>query len=133
MQQKQQKKIVYVEDNDFCYSLAQAYLNQTNYSLSRASDGVQGIKKALDDSIDLLLLDIRLPKKNGFEVLKEVRMYKPDLPIIMISADVFSETQNEALALGANGFISKPYSHTELLSTINNYLEKPSVFKEKYF
>jgi len=110
--------ILIVEDEKGIVDFLKQGLEEENYTISTAYDGVEGLKKALELPIDLVLLDWMLPKMQGIEVCKNIRLEKNNLPIIFLTAkDTIQETI-EGLKAGANDYIKKPFSFDELLERI---------------
>jgi len=110
--------ILIVEDEKGIVDFLKQGLEEENYTISTAYDGAEGLKKALELPIDLVLLDWMLPKMQGIEVCKNIRLEKNNLPIIFLTAkDTIQETI-EGLKAGANDYIKKPFSFDELLERI---------------
>lgn len=110
--------ILIVEDEKGIVDFLKQGLEEENYTISSAYDGAEGLKKALELPIDLVLLDWMLPKMQGIEVCKNIRLEKNNLPIIFLTAkDTIQETI-EGLKAGANDYIKKPFSFDELLERI---------------
>ena len=110
--------ILIVEDEKGIVDFLKQGLEEEGYTISSASDGENGLKKALELQVDLVLLDWMLPKMQGIEVCKRIRLEKSNLPIIFLTArDTVQETI-EGLKAGANDYIKKPFSFDELLERI---------------
>ena len=110
--------ILIVEDEKGIVDFLKQGLEEENYIVSTAFDGVEGLKKALELPVDLVLLDWMLPKMLGIEVCKNIRIVKPSVPIIFLTAkDTVQETIT-GLQAGANDYIKKPFSFEELLERI---------------
>lgn len=103
-------------------------LKRNNYSVTVASDGETGLDFALSGIFDLIILDVMMPKIDGFTVLKIIREKKIDVPVMMLTAK--SETANKigGLNLGADDYITKPFDTDELLARIRALLRR----KEKF-
>ena len=116
-------KILIVEDDD----IAQIYLNEIVESFSReilmAGSGIQGLKYFKDhQDIDLILMDIKLPDLNGYEVTKQIRLYNKTVIIIAQTAYAMSSDRAKAMDAGCNDYVSKPVTKDILLKTIKKYL-----------
>ena len=110
--------ILIVEDEKGIVDFLKQGLEEENYTISTALDGTEGLKKALELPVDLVLLDWMLPKMQGIDVCKNIRLEKNNLPIIFLtSKDTVQETI-EGLKAGANDYIKKPFSFDELLERI---------------
>lgn len=95
----------------------------TNYDLDIASDGIKGLKYLEEKQYDMILMDIQMPNKNGYQVTKEAReKLKLDIPIIGLSAHSVDNAKSKCLESGMNDYISKPFSKKELLDKINYWL-----------
>jgi DNA-binding response OmpR family regulator len=110
--------ILIIEDESGIASFLQQGLEEENYSISLATNGEEGLHKALTDHPDLILLDWMLPKISGLEVCKAIRTKDKQTPILFLTAkDTIQETI-EGLKAGANDYIKKPFSFDELLERI---------------
>ncbi len=94
-------------------------LEARDYSVIAAYDGETGYRKALEEKPDLVILDLMLPKLNGYEVCKILKKEIPDLPIIMLTAKSQEAEIVTGLELGADDYITKPFSVLELIARIN--------------
>ncbi|TXI64555.1 MAG: response regulator transcription factor [Flavobacterium sp.] len=110
--------ILIVEDEKGIVDFLKQGLEEENYTISSAFDGVEGLKKALELPIDLVLLDWMLPKMQGIDVCKNIRLEKNNLPIIFLTAKDTVQETIEGLKAGANDYIKKPFSFDELLERI---------------
>ncbi|MAG56750.1 MAG: DNA-binding response regulator [Planctomycetes bacterium] len=99
-------------------------LSFSGYSVQEAADGGQGLRTALAAEIDLLLLDVMLPERDGFSVLEEVRDAKPGLPVIMLTARGTEEDRIRGLRGGADDYVVKPFSAKELLARVEAVLRR---------
>jgi len=119
-------KILIIEDE---YSLADAIaetLKKENFTVEIITDGQQGEDEALTNVYDLILLDVMLPHKNGFEILKELRREKISTPIIMLTAKSEIYDKLEGLENGADDYITKPFHMKELVARIKAILKRNS-------
>ena len=96
------------------------------YQVITATDGREGLNIALEKQLDLLLLDIMLPGMNGHEICRKLKKEKPDLPIIMITARGTEMDTVAGLDIGADDYISKPFSIPELLARVRAVLRRSS-------
>ncbi|MCW1148752.1 response regulator transcription factor [Flavobacterium lacisediminis] len=110
--------ILIVEDEKGIVDFLKQGLEEEGYTISTASDGENGLKKALDLQVDLVLLDWMLPKMQGVDVCKNIRLEKSNLPIIFLTAKDTVQETIEGLKAGANDYIKKPFSFDELLERI---------------
>ncbi len=112
------KKILIVEDEKDMVTGLKFNLEARDYTVITAYDGDAGYQKALSEKPDLVILDLMLPKRNGYEVCKLLRAEVPDLPIIMLTAKSQEAEIVTGLELGADDYITKPFSVLELLARI---------------
>lgn len=120
------KKILIVEDEKDMVTGLKFNLEARNYNVVTSYDGETGCQKALAEKPDLVILDIMLPKLNGFEVCKILKKQIPDLPIIMLTAKSQEAEIVTGLELGADDYITKPFSVLELLARISALFRRVS-------
>jgi len=128
-------KILIIEDEESIRRVLNKVLIQENktYNIFEAIDGVDGISKINSSKFDLILCDIKMPKKDGIEVLKHVLKECPNTPTIMISGHGDLETAVESMRLGAFDYISKPPDLNRLLNSVrsallnNNFVKKGKI------
>ncbi len=113
-----QKVILVVEDDPNILMGLEDNLNMEGYHVLTATNGIQGLKTALEKEIDLLILDIMLPGTNGFEICRKVKADKPGLPVIMLTARGSEMDKVAGLDIGADDYMTKPFSLPELLARI---------------
>jgi two-component system alkaline phosphatase synthesis response regulator PhoP len=118
------KKILIVEDEKDMVTGLKFNLEARDYTVITAYDGDAGYQKALDEEPDLVILDLMLPKRNGYEVCKLLKEEVPGLPIIMLTAKSQEAEIVTGLELGADDYITKPFSVLELLARINAVLRR---------
>src|SRR5437588_8582695 len=99
-------------------------LRLTGYDVTEAADGASGLKEAVSGGIDLVLLDLLLPKKDGIEVLAEVRRVCPTRPVIILTARGTEEDRVRGLKMGADDYVVKPFSARELLARVEAVLRR---------
>ena len=112
------KKILIVEDEKDMVTGLKFNLEARDYTVITAYDGDTGYQKALDEKPDLVILDLMLPKRNGYEVCKLLKEEVPNLPIIMLTAKSQEVEIVTGLELGADDYITKPFGVLELLARI---------------
>ncbi|MCP4603435.1 MAG: response regulator transcription factor [Proteobacteria bacterium] len=122
------KTVLVVEDDHDIAKGLRHNLRFEGYEVHIAQDGEQGLNLALTKKPDLILLDIMLPKMNGFEVLREIRRQDPDTPIIMLTAKGEEIDIVRGLELGADDYVTKPFRLSELLARINASLRRKKQF-----
>ena len=120
------KKILIIEDERDMVTGLKFNLEARDYMVSAAYDGEEGIRKAVELKPDMVLLDIMLPKLNGYEVCKKLKKQFPKLPIIMLTAKSQESEVVIGLELGADDYITKPFGVMELLARINAVFRRVS-------
>ena len=131
------KKILIIEDEKNMVEGLRFNLEARDYVVMYALDGETGLKKAAADPPDLVILDLMLPGINGYEVCTKLKETRPDLPIVMLTAKSQEADIITGLDLGADDYITKPFSVLELLARINALLRRtnqlsalPEVFRD---
>lgn len=122
--------ILVIEDKESMLDMLTQTLEAEGYQVIPARDGAEGIRKLADGSIALVLTDLKLPKKDGFEVLKAVKEENPLLPVIVMTAFGTIETAVRAVKQGAYDFLTKPFDMDHLLVLINRALDTTRVATE---
>ncbi|PZR27749.1 MAG: DNA-binding response regulator [Citrobacter freundii] len=111
-------KVLIAEDEKKLASFMAKGLQQAGYLVQQCHSGSEALEKAAGEEFDLILLDLMLPGANGFEVLKNLRAFKIDTPVIIVSALSSTEQVVEGLDLGAVDYIRKPFEWNEFLARI---------------
>ncbi|MBI4654563.1 MAG: sigma-54-dependent Fis family transcriptional regulator [Nitrospirae bacterium] len=122
--------ILIIEDKDSMAQMLKQTLELEGYEIIIAKDGAEGIKKIKESKIDLVLTDLKLPKKDGIEVLKASKEENPLIPVIVMTAFGSIETAVTAMKLGAYDFITKPLDTDHLLMLIKRSLENQRLITE---
>lgn len=120
------KRILYIEDNEQNMYLVTFLLEKHGYSVSPATDGQEGIDKAATEKPDLILLDIQLPKMDGYAVARSLRS-NPDLaltPIVAVTSYAMAGDRDKAMAAGCNGYIEKPINPDTFIQQVEQHLPK---------
>jgi DNA-binding response OmpR family regulator len=128
------KKILVVEDEPSLALALEDDLRREGYDVVVVSDGDSAVHTALSQSFDLMLLDVMLPKKDGFEVCREVRRAGLRTPIVMLTARVQEAEKVLGLETGADDYVTKPYSARELRARVKAHLRRgdadlPAVYR----
>jgi len=116
------KTILVVDDNEGIRRLLKEFLTQENYRVETATNGREALQQITEKLPSLVLLDYKMPKKNGLQVLDELSNQFPNLPVIMITGYYEENEINKARTKGVNYYISKPFSLFELLETIESII-----------
>ena len=116
-------KILIIEDEEAIADLEKDYLELSGFEVEIAADGETGLKRALDEDFQLVILDLMLPGVDGFEVCRQVRE-KKNTPIIMVSAKKDDIDKIRGLGLGADDYMTKPFSPSELVARVKAHLNR---------
>lgn len=127
---KHNGKILVVEDEKNMREVLKILLDGENYEVMTASDGLEGLSSLDKDIFDLVITDMKMPKADGFQVLKKVKEISPDTIVIMITAFGTKETAIEAMKLGAYDYINKPFNIDEIRLIVRRSLEKKRLSDE---
>jgi DNA-binding response OmpR family regulator len=117
-------RILIIEDDPEIADLVQIHLEDLHYQLDRASDGRTGLERALSGDYALVILDLMLPELDGLEVCKRLRRERDSLPILMLTARSEEFDKVLGLELGADDYLTKPFSIRELLARIKAILRR---------
>ena len=117
-------KILFVEDDPNLSMVLVDYLEMIGYQVDHAKDGVEGLQYYLDDKYDLLILDIMMPKKDGFTLAGDVRKQNEEVPIIFLTAKNMKEDRIRGFQAGCDDYITKPFSTEELNLRIKAILKR---------
>ena len=118
------KKILLIEDDEKISGLVKELLEEENYVVDQEFDGESGFFKALEESYNLILLDIMLPKMNGFKVCSKLRSVGNQTPILMLTAKSGEYDLEEGLDTGADDYLKKPFSSVELKARVRALLRR---------
>ena len=121
---QQPYKILLVEDDPNLGFILQESLERQGYKIERRVDGEEGLETFLQDSFDLCLIDVMLPKKDGFTLAKEIRNTTQDVPIIFLTAKSLKEDRIDGFKIGGDDYITKPFSMEELALRIQAVLRR---------
>ncbi|MBO4845205.1 MAG: response regulator transcription factor [Lachnospiraceae bacterium] len=117
------KRVLIVEDEVAIADLEKDYLELSGFDVAIENAGDSGLKRALDEDFNIIVLDLMLPGVDGFEVCKKIRE-KKDVPIIMVSAKKEDIDKIRGLGLGADDYITKPFSPSELVARVKAHLSR---------
>ena len=118
------KRILIVEDKETGRELLRTVLEKEGYAVMEARDGAEALEKAHLDPPDLILLDVNLPSRDGYQVLQDLRGKQQlvNVPVLAITANAMRGDREKALAAGFNSYLSKPVSLTMLREEISRFL-----------
>lgn len=119
-----QKRLLVVDDDDEIRELLEFDLSHSGYSVDSACDGMEGLNKAVTNSYDLVLLDVMMPKMNGFDVCKNLRKAKPDIPVLLLTAKGTIADKTQGFDCGADDYLVKPFDIQEVLLRVKALLRR---------
>jgi signal transduction histidine kinase len=119
----QGKKLLVVEDDPTSFKLIKAVLEETHIQIIHADNGLDAVQMCLEINPDLVFMDIQLPKMNGYEAVKNIRIKQPNLHIIAVTANAFEADRQRCLSIGCNDYLSKPINKELLINTMRRFLE----------
>src|SRR5919202_4054799 len=133
MQARRPLILIVEDDRDLC-ALLQRVLRQAGYRVKTAADGAVGLARIARGGLDLVLLDLRLPKLDGWELCRQVRARRDSvcLPIIILTGATDEAERRAGFAAGANDYLTKPIHRAELLDRVQVWLNKRLPFKAVY-
>jgi DNA-binding response OmpR family regulator len=117
-------RIVVIEDEQPIRRGVVDALRASGYDVAEAADGARGQEEAVRAGVDLVLLDLLLPRRDGLEVLAEVRKVRPALPVIILTARGGEDDRVRGLKMGADDYVVKPFSARELLARVEAVLRR---------
>ena len=118
------KRVLVVDDEHNLREMISSYLQNEGYETVEAANGDSAVQTVKNDQIDLVLLDIMMPEMDGYEVLKEIRSIQKKLPVIMLTAKTDEIDKIVGLEMGADDYITKPFSLRELSARIKAVLRR---------
>jgi len=118
----EKSRILVVDDEEALRYLLSSELAAEGYEVETAGDGDEAIESIKQKDYDVVLLDIKMTRVDGFEVLRFIKQNKPEIKVIMLTAYADVKNAIEALKLGASDFVSKPYDLEDILTSINRAL-----------
>jgi DNA-binding response OmpR family regulator len=117
------KKILIVDDEEKIREVLKEYAEFEGYATDEAEDGMTAVKKCRENDYDLIIMDVMMPKLDGFSAVKEIKKYK-NVPVIMLSARTEEYDKLFGFELGADDYVVKPFSPKELMARVNAVLKR---------
>lgn len=118
------KRILVVDDDTDIRELLEFDLSQSGYDVDTAKDGSEGLSMALAENYDIILLDVMMPKMNGFDVCQNIRVHKPNVPILLLTAKGTIGDKTDGFNSGADDYIVKPFDIQEVLLRVRVLLRR---------
>lgn len=116
-------RILIIEDEESIANLEKDYLELSGFEVEIENQGDVGLKRALSEDFDLFILDLMLPEMDGFEICKEIRNHK-NTPILMVSAKKDDIDKIRGLGLGADDYMTKPFSPSEMVARVKAHMAR---------
>ncbi len=124
------KRILIVDDDTEIRELLEFDISSSGYYVDTASNGMEGLNKALNNKYDLIILDVMMPKMNGFDVCKNIRQAKINIPILMLTAKGTIGDKTDGFESGADDYLVKPFDIQEVLLRIRVLLRRTQIQTE---
>ena len=124
------QKLLVADDDNEIRELLEFDLSHSGYIVDTAKDGEEALNKALKNSYDLILLDVMMPKMNGFDVCKNIRISKPDIPVLMLTAKGTINDKTQGFDSGADDYIVKPFDIQEVLLRVRALVRRAPAVKK---
>jgi len=121
------KKILLVEDDPNFGTVLKDYLMLNDYEVSHAKDGLEGLIMFKNDDFDICILDVMMPRKDGFSLAKDIRSTNSEVPIIFLTAKTMKEDVLKGYEVGADDYLNKPFDSEVLLYKIKAILQRKEV------
>ncbi len=125
------QRLLIADDDNEIRELLEFDLSQSGYDVDTAKDGEEALHKALIGNYDLILLDVMMPKMNGFDVCKNIRSSKADVPILMLTAKGTINDKTQGFDSGADDYIVKPFDIQEVLLRVRALVRRSPASKTK--
>ncbi|MFJ7970691.1 response regulator transcription factor [Psychrobacillus sp. NPDC096389] len=117
-------KLLVVDDEEHIRELIKVFLQNEGFSVLEAVDGVDALSKLESEKVDMVIMDIMMPNMDGWELCKEIRMYKEDLPILMLTAKGETAQKVKGFNLGSDDYMVKPFEPAELIVRVKSILKR---------
>jgi len=127
----EKKSILLVEDDPSLGYVIKDNLKENEFEVTWAKDGVEGFEKFYSEHFDLCVLDVMLPKKDGFTLAKEIRIINPDIPVLFLTAKGNIEDKADGFNAGGDDYLSKPFVMSELIARMKAVLKRSTRIRKK--
>lgn len=124
------KKVLIIEDDISIAKLQKDYLELSSFEVDICTDGIKGLKAMKEKEYDLVILDLMLPKMDGFDILKKIQEDK-NIPVLIVSAKKEEIDKIKGLSLGADDYITKPFSPGELVARVKTHIQNYERIKSR--
>lgn len=117
-------KILLIEDDDHLRQMMEKRLGFQGFDVISATDGEEGLKMATSENPNLIICDVMMPLKDGFQVCRELRSKGVNTPFLFLTGKGLTEDQHQGLLIGADDYIVKPFDPVILEAKVSNYLRR---------
>ena len=117
------KTILVAEDVASNYLFIDILLRSKNYNVLHAMNGYEAVETVRQQAVDLVLMDLKMPVMDGLTAIEKIREFKPDLPIIVLTASILPSNRETAFHVGCNDYMTKPFDSKFLMETIAKYFD----------
>ncbi|MEJ8279679.1 response regulator transcription factor [Pseudonocardia spirodelae] len=117
-------RVLLVEDDDNVREVVRRYLGDSGHEVIEAADGVTGLRTAVERAPDAVVLDLMLPGRHGLAVCRELKVHRPDLPVVLLTALGEEHDRVRGLEIGADDYVTKPFSPRELVLRVASVLRR---------
>ena len=124
-------KILVVDDEFRIRQIIRKYAEFEGYEVDEAVDGMQAIQVCRKENFDLIIMDVMMPELDGFSACREIKKFKPDTPIIMLSARGEEYDKIHGFELGSDDYVVKPFSPKELMMRVNAVIKRTHTSEQK--
>jgi hypothetical protein len=121
---KKSLRILLAEDEDIYQEVIERYITNMGLHITIVDNGLKCLEESQEGSYDIILMDIEMPGKNGFETTQELRQKGLDIPIIAVTSNTWREDKINSINSGMNDFLPKPFNRSKLARMINYWAEK---------
>lgn len=123
-------KILFVEDDETLGFVTKENLEMNGFNITHCKDGVEGYECFKKEDFDLCIFDVMLPKMDGFRLAEKIRALNQQIPILFLSAKSLKEDRIQGLKLGADDYITKPFSIEELILKVDIFLRRKKIYTQ---
>ncbi len=127
----EQKRILLVEDDQNFGTVLKDYLSLNDYDVTLAKDGLEGLIMYKNDIYDMCILDVMMPRKDGFSLAKDIRASNKEIPIIFLTAKTLKEDVLKGYQVGADDYLNKPFDSEVLLYKVKAIMQRKDSEKDK--
>ena len=125
-------KVLVVDDEKLIRNVICEYLTLNEYEFEEASDGIEAVEKVKNTHFDIIIMDIMMPKMDGYEAVKKIREFDKKIPVIMLSARADEYDKLMGFDIGVDDYVTKPFSPKEIIARIKAILKRNDTKNDRY-